>query len=194
MIKKVKYNENGSIEIDNTELLGKRADVIITPKESLGGSSHALAGRTAPNIEIADERSGGLMKEGGEEEKQLKVDLKRTGWKESRKATDVKHACPVCGTRYWGRPNKNYCGIPCKEIAKKRRQRKRKRDIRDFKPHAGTAGEIYYMIPVKGRDAISFIPANFADTRIKAKGYIEERYSTEDAETILEQIKEVLKK
>ena len=175
MIKNVIYKKNGSIEMNNTELLRGRTDMSYEPGEE----------------KLHSEELGGLK---GEEEQQLKVDLKRTGWKESRKATDVKHACPVCGTRYWGRPNKNYCGIPCKEIAKKRRQRKRKRDIRDFKPHAGTAGEVYYMIPVKGRDVISFIPANFADTRIKAKGYIEERYSTEDAETILEQIKEVLRK
>ena len=187
MIKRVIYKE-GDLEIDNSELLRGRADTqvkaTVTAPEAGEEKAEGFEGHRAG--------LGGM--ERGEEEATIKTDLKRTGWKEARRATDVKHTCPVCGTRYWGRPNKNYCGTPCKEVAKKRRQRKRKRDIRDFKPHAGTVGQIFYMIKVKGRDVISFIPANFADTRIKAKGYIDERYEKEDAEEIMEQVREVLKK
>ena len=187
MIKRVIYKE-GDLEIDigGEEELKKRADISVGnyPKGKYDNSLEGFKGHWAG--------LGGM--EHGEEEATIKTDLKRTGWKEARKATDVKHTCLVCGTRYWGRPNKKYCGTPCKEVAKKRRQRKRKRDIRDFKPHAGTVGQIFYMIKVKGRDVISFIPANFADTRIKAKGYIDERYEKEDAEEIMEQVKEVLKK
>ena len=174
----VKYNEDGSInidnnDIDNSELLAQRADVDI-------------------NKEFEGDRGGsGGMK--GREEDILKHDKKRTNWKEpTHKATDVKHTCPVCGTRYWGRPNKNYCGTPCKEVAKKRRQRKRKRDIRDFKPTRGKAGEVYYK--TKG-DIITFVPAFHADSRERAKKYLEDTYEdTEQEYDYYDQVKEVILK
>jgi len=98
----------------------------------------------------------------------------------------------VCGTRYWGRPNKNYCGTPCKEIAKKRRQRKRKRDIRDFKPSRGKAGEVYYITE---EEVITFVPAFHADTRARAKKYLEDTYEdTEKVNDYLEQVSEVIRK
>lgn len=174
----VVYKE-GDIEIDNSELLGKRADITSEVKAQ----------------ELIDKGGKlGSIEIGGSEEQTLKTDLKRTGWKEARRATDVKHICPVCGTRYWGRPNKNYCTIACKEVAKKRRQRKRKRDIRDFKPHRGHAGEIFIMCEVKGKEVISFIPAFYCDTRARAKQYIEDTYPEEVRDNYNEQVKEVLKK
>jgi len=182
----VTYKEDsGSIEIDNTELLRDRADATMDKRK---------AGERDFYNTTEIEAVGGLGGiEHGEEEGKLRHDKKRTGWKEpSHKATDVKHVCPVCGTRYWGRPNKNYCGTPCKEVAKKRRQRKRKRDIRDFKPTRGKAGEVYFMTE---KDVITFIPAFYADTRARAKKYLEETY--EDAEKVndyFEEVKEVIKK
>jgi len=173
----VTYKEDGSIEIDNdidnSELLSQRADVDI-------------------NKEFEGDRGGlGGMKRS--EEDTLKHDKKRTGWKEpTHKATDVKHICPVCGTRYWGRPNKHYCGTPCKEIAKKRRQRKRKRDIRDFKPSRGKAGEVYYKTE---KDVITFVPAFYTDSRTRAKKYLEDTYgNTEQINEYFEQVKEVILK
>ena len=179
MIKNIEYKENGSIDldIDNSELLAGRADI----------SSEVKAQELLDN-------EGGLGGIPGKEEDKLKTDKKRTGWKEARKATDVKHVCPVCGTRYWGRPNKGYCSTPCKEVAKKRRQRKRKRDIRDFKPHTGTTGEVYYMENVDGKDVISFIPAFNAETRKKAKDYIDKRYPKDRCDNITQQINEVIPK
>ena len=135
---------------------------------------------------------GGM--ERGEEEKKLKQDLKQTGWHEAKRPTDVKHQCPVCGTRYWGRPNKTYCGTPCKEVAKKRRQRKRIRDIRDFKPHRGTAGEVYFMYDNDGKNGISFIQAFHADSRERAKKYLDETYTADKVEDYNEQVKEVIRK
>jgi predicted nucleic acid-binding Zn ribbon protein len=169
----VTYKDNGSIDIDNSELLGKRADINEEQKEELGG----------------------LMEKGGEEEKTLKTDLKRTGWNEARKATDVKHVCPVCGTRYWGRPNKTYCGTPCKEVAKKRRSRKKKRDIRDFKPHRGPAGEVYFMyINDKGISKITFVPAFNADTRDRASKYIDKTCPEDIKDDCVQQVNEVIRK
>jgi predicted nucleic acid-binding Zn ribbon protein len=165
----VTYNDNGGIDIDNSELRG------IDSKEELGG----------------------LMEKGGEEEKTLKTDLKRTGWHEARKATDVKHVCPVCGTRYWGRPNKTYCGTPCKEVAKKRRSRKKKRDIRDFKPYRGKAGEVYFMyINDKGISKITFIPAFNAETREQAIKYIDKTcFCSEEVKgSYIRQVNEVIRK
>ena len=175
MIEKVVYKESGDIVMDNSELLSKRADI-----------SNEVKGK-----ELIDKELGGIE---GDEEQTLKTDLKRTGWKEARRATDVKHTCPVCGTRYWGRPNKDYCGTPCKEVAKKRRQRKRKREIRDFKPHSGTAGEVYIMCEIKGKNVISFIPALYCDTRAKAKEYIESIYPEDKWDDYFDQVKGVLRK
>ena len=191
MIKNIEYKENGSIDldIDNTELLRGRADIDVN--ESNAGER---IGDEIKAKEFEGHRAGLGGMEGGEEEIKLKTDLKRTGWKEAKKATDVKHTCPVCGTRYWGRPNKDYCGTPCKEVAKKRRQRKRKRDIRDFKPHSGTAGEVYIMCDVKGKNVISFIPALYCDTRAKAKEYIESIYPEDKRDDYIQQVNEVLRK
>jgi len=171
----ITYKEDGSFEIDNSELLAQRADVDI-------------------NKEFDGDRGGlGGMK--GTEEDTLNRDKKRTNWKEpTHKATDVKHQCPVCGTRYWGRPNKNYCGTPCKEVAKKRRQRKRKRDIRDFKPTRGKAGEVSFMSTHEGKDIIAFVPAYYADTRERAKNYIKDTYPSDKTDEYYEQIKEVIRK
>jgi predicted RNA-binding Zn-ribbon protein involved in translation (DUF1610 family) len=102
MIKDIKYKENGSIDlnIDNSELLAGRADI-----------NNEVKAQNLLNNEL-----GGIA---GKEEQKEKTDLKRTGWKEAHRATDVKHKCPVCGTIYWGRPNKAYCSTPCKEVAKR---------------------------------------------------------------------------
>lgn len=188
MIERVIYKENGSLEIDisGSEVLKRRADVGRTRFDKLSGEYDV--------VEHPEYKHGLGGLEGGVEEKTLKTDLKRTGWKEARGATDVKHACPVCGTRYWGRPNKRYCSTACKEVAKKRRQRKRQRDVRDFKPHRGTAGEVYFMSFVKSKEVIAFVPAFHADTRVRAKKYLEDTYPEEMVDDYNEQVKEVIRK
>ena len=177
MIDKVDYKENGSIdlEIDNSELLAGRADI-----------NNEVKAQNLLNNEL-----GGIA---GKEEQKEKTDLKRTGWKEARSATDVKHKCPVCGTIYWARPNKAYCSTPCKEVAKKRRSRKKKRDIRNFKPHRGKAGEVYFMYEAKGTNKITFIPAFNADTRERAKQYIENLCPEDERDDYIQQVNEVIRK
>jgi predicted nucleic acid-binding Zn ribbon protein len=176
MIKNIVYIEkNGSIDLDldNSELLAARADINTESQDLLNNELGGIAGK---------------------EENKEKTDLKRTGWKEARRATDVKHKCPVCGTIYWGRPNKTYCGTPCKEVAKKRRSRKKKRDIRDFKPHRGKAGEVYFMYKDKGTNKITFIPAFYADTRERAKQYIEKICPEDKRDDYIQQVNEVIRK
>jgi predicted nucleic acid-binding Zn ribbon protein len=178
MIKNILYKDNGSIDlnIDNTELLPERADI-------------DNSGKTPELLDFGE--VGGIP---GKEEDKEKNDLKRTGWKEARKATDVKHVCPVCGTRYWGRPNKAYCGTPCKEVAKKRRSRKKKRDIRDFKPHRGKAGEVYFMfVNDKGISKTAFIPAFNAETKEQASKYIDKMCSEEIRGKCKQQVNEVIR-
>jgi predicted nucleic acid-binding Zn ribbon protein len=187
MISKVEYKEDGSIDLDTSgeEELKKRADI----------SKHSLDTKTGEfKLDpFSGHREGlGGMEKGGEEQK-FRNDLKRTGWKEAKKATDVKHKCPVCGTIYWGRPNKAYCGTPCKEVAKKRRSRKKKRDIRDFKPHRGKAGEVYFMYEDKGTTKITFIPAFNADTRERAKQYIEKMCPEDKRDDYIQQVNEVIR-
>ena len=182
MISKIEYKEDGSIDldlsIDNSELLGKRADI------SSEVGAHELIDKEG-NL-------GGL--DGGSEEQTIITDRKRTGWKEAKRATDVKHKCPVCGTIYFGRTNKAYCSTPCKEVAKKRRSRKKKRDIRDFKPHRGTAGEVYFMYEDKGTSKITFVPAFNADTRERAKQYIEKIFPEDKRDDYVQQVNEVIRK
>lgn len=180
MIEKVTYKE-GDIEIDisGAEIVGNRADIEL---------QHGKKPETFSNL------GGNLGGIPGKEEIDIKNDLKRTGWNEARKATDVKHTCPVCGTRYWGRPNKNYCGTPCKEVAKKRRYRKRIRDIKTFKPNRGKAGEVYFMCDNKGKNGITFVPAFHADSRVRAKKYLEDTYPADKVDDYFEQVKEVIRK
>ena len=188
MISKVEYKEDGSIEIDisGSEQLKTRADVDKGETEKGSGEFDVKP--------FNGHREGlGTMEKGVEEQK-LKDDLKRSGWKEAKKATDVKHKCPVCGTIYWGRPNKAYCGTPCKEVAKKRRSRKKKRDIRDFKPRRGKTGEVYFMYEDKGTSKITFIPAFNADTRERAKQYIEKICPEDKRDDYIQQVNEVIRK
>lgn len=189
MIEKVICDEKGDLVIDisGDELLKRRADIEMSVDKHDASPDVSFKTHEGHRAGL-----GGLEK--GAEEQTLRTDLKRTSWHEARKATDVKHVCPVCGTRYWGRPNKDYCGTPCKEVAKKRRQRKRKRDIRDFKPHRGTAGEVYFMYDNKGKGGITFVPAFNADTRARAKDYIDSTYPEDKRDEYLEQVKEVIRK
>jgi predicted nucleic acid-binding Zn ribbon protein len=111
MIERVSFNENdGSIDlvIDNSELLNERSDMSDEEEEKLQDPN--LGGRT--------------------DEKKIETDKKRLNWREPNKKqqTHILHVCPICGTQYYGRTNKLYCDTPCKEIAKKRRQRERKRN------------------------------------------------------------------
>ncbi|GAH67825.1 unnamed protein product, partial [marine sediment metagenome] len=87
-----------------------------------------------------------------------------------------------------------YCGTPCKDLAKKRRQRKRKRDRRDFKPNRGKAGEVYFMYNNEGREGITFVPAFHADTRERAKKYLDDTYPVDKVDEYYEQVKEVIRK
>lgn len=159
----ITYNEDGSIEVDNTELLNERADV---------------ENATAP--------LGGVNSEST-----LNNNKRRVKWHEpTHKPTDVLHICPVCNTRYFGRPNKAYCSTRCREVAKKRRQRQHKREIRDFKPHRGKTGEVYFM---SNSEKIAFIPATNAENRTKAKKYLEEAFP-DPGNDYYNQIKGVIRK
>lgn len=162
----VKYNEDGSIEIDNGELLNDRADV---------------ENATAP--------LGGIN-----EESELKRDKIRNHWSEpTHKPTDLLHICPICNVRFYGRPNKVYCMTSCKEIGKKRRQRQRKRDLRNFKPYRGKTGEVYFMC--SDEKIISFVPAFNAESREKAKKYLDETHPTDKIDNdYYQQVKEVIRK
>ena len=193
MIEKVSYKE-GDIEIDisGAAELNKRADV--DRRVDLEPDEKTIGDVSIREFEGNKAGLGGLMERGGKEEEKLKTDLKRTGWNEARKATDVKHVCPVCGTRYWARPNKNYCTTRCKEVQKKRRYRKRIRDIKTFKPNRGKAGEVYFMYDNKGKNGITFVPAFHADSRERAKKYIEDTYPEDKVDDYFEQVKEVIRK
>ena len=160
MIKSVTFKE-GIITIDNNELLSERADISMERRD--------------PETYNGDR--GGLGGIRGEEENKLNRD-KRHVWNEPGPgSTEVKHRCPVCNTLFAGRTNMVYCSPKCKELAKKRRQRKKAKDIMNFKPHRGKTGEVYFITNEGGKMIkISFIPAINAENRTKAKQYIEDNY------------------
>lgn len=182
---KVEY-KNDVIVIDNSELLWERADVSTLKEEDMGGEKE---GRHKVDVEGL-----GSIEHGAEEEKQLKQDLKRTGWHEAKgKSLKILHVCPVCGVKFPGRRGKVYCSMKCKETGKKRNQRAKKREERDFKPHLGAAGEVYFMEHYEGKDVITFVPAFYATSRKEAEKYIDEHYMGKYVEEYKEQIREVIK-
>lgn len=182
---KVEY-VGDEIVVDNTELLTKRADVNVI---SFDPGEEKVEGFVGDKSGL-----GGIMEEGGEEEEKLRRDLKRTGWHEASHVTEVSHVCPICGTRFRGRRNRIYCSPKCKEVGKKRKQRAKMYEIRDFKPKRGTAGQVYFMTEIEGKDVIAFVPAFHADSRVRAKKYIEENYPKEKVDDYIQQVNMVIKK
>jgi len=166
---------NGVIEItDNSEITPKRADVSDEDGQSL--RAEGLGGITP--------------------ESTLKTDKKRTGWHEPHTKTQMLHKCPICGTEYEGRPNKKYCCKKCQEVGKKRKQRAKKREIANFKPYRGTAGQVYFLL-TKGRykESIAYVPAIFATTRAKAEEYLKETYKDDiELDDYITQVNEVIPK
>lgn len=175
MSKEIKQDE---IVIDNSELLYERADIqpIQYPEEY--------------KYKVTDD----LGSDTYEVEKQLWSDKKRFGWSEPTHKHNVKKVCPVCGTEFIGRPNKIYCSDRCAKIQAKRNYRARQRELKNFKPHYGVNGEVYIM--VKGRDGkmrISFIPSLFTDSLDKAIGHIKKHYDEDQWDSIIQQVKQVIK-
>lgn len=180
MINSVTFKE-GIITIDNSELLSDRADISMERRDA----------------ETFNGDRGGLGGIRGEEENKLNHDKRRV-WNEPG-SMEVMHVCPVCNTQFKGRTNMVYCSPKCKELAKKRRQRKRAKDIKGFKPHRGKTGEVYFMSEEGDKKVISFIPAISAESRKKAESYIIENYaekgtSTKQIGNYVAQVNTVIKK
>ena len=129
-------------------------------------------------------------------DKKIRADEKRLGWSEPHKAKGIAKRCPVCGVIYRGRANQKYCSVRCRKTAEMRRYRAKKRELRDFKPHRGKAGEVYFMsYPEPNREEISFIPAIFALDRAAAEKYLRENFEGDPhLDDYIEQMKEVIKK
>lgn len=174
MIEKVICNENGDLIIDNSELLSRRADM------------------SDEEEKLQNDELGGNNREA--EAKSIK-DKKSLGWTEPDvKSLEVLHICPVCGTKFKGRTNRVYCSARCQKTSELRKYRQRKRDIRDFKPYRGTAGEVYFIYDNNGKEGITFVPAFNADSRERAKKYLEDTYPGDKVDEYNEQVKEVIRK
>lgn len=189
---KVTY-EGDEIVIDNEELLrrGRRADINVLYETK--GSSQEVRRYGKSGYEDAD-KLGGIMERGGEEEEKLKAHKEKIGWHEPHRKLEVLHVCPVCGTRFPGRRNKIYCSTKCGNVARQRAKRDKARGQRDFKPYVGTAGEVYFMSHVDGRDVINFVPAFYASSQKDVEAYIKDHYSEKEAKDYIEQIEVLYKK
>jgi len=131
-----------------------------------------------------------------EADKKLRIDEKKLGWSEPHTAKGVTKRCPVCGVIYKGRANQKYCSARCRKTAEMRRYRAKKRELRDFKPYRGKAGEVYFMsYPQRNKEVITFIPAIFAVDRATAEKYLRENFEGDPhLDDYIEQMEEVIKK
>lgn len=143
-----------SYEVDGSELLAQRADVMRdkTTNEGLGSIEH------------------------GEETQELRQDIKGVGWVEpstaKRKGEKV-HVCPICGIKFVGRPNKKFCSPRCKKTSDMRSYRAK--DLTKFKPHQGKSGEIYFKTE-GAEQKITFVPAMYCDNLITAIDWLKKNY------------------
>jgi predicted nucleic acid-binding Zn ribbon protein len=169
-----------------TEKLSKRADVHMTEKGKPEGGEPGTYG-----IEVIE---GGTIKP--EEQKRLEGHMRggkesdRPFWTEPHKAHPKDKVCLNCGKPMPGvRPNRKFCSEKCRNTYGKRIRRKEARDIKDFKPHMGKEGQIYYMY----NGVVGFIPALWCENIKKVERYIKANYPEEAQEVILEQVKEAMK-
>jgi hypothetical protein len=67
--------------------------------------------------------------------------------------------------------------------------------MKNFKPHRGKSGEIYFISKGKdGRDSITFIPAFWSNSEERANKYIDEHYEGDKEKYYYkQQIKEVIR-
>lgn len=175
MRKRIEYiEEDGSIEIDNSELLAQRADM---------------------DDEIASQRLSNNELGCNNYDRELKHDKRRTNWHEPDVKTRlVIRTCPICNSPFKGRTNQIYCLPSCKAKANLRKYRAKQRLYRGFKPTRGLVGEIYFMATTHGKDVITFVPAYYADTRVRAKTYLLQTFPYKNVENYYAQVCEVLKK
>jgi predicted nucleic acid-binding Zn ribbon protein len=181
----------GKIEgpMDTPDPFKKHADVVVKSgkmdvqdKEHLGDIP-----RETSYIGTKEER----QKTGYDPERKLREHQKLTGWKGVHKPHPEDKVCLNCGKVMKGvRPNRKFCSEKCKNTYGKRQRRAQAREVKQFKPHMGKEGQIYYMINGK----ISFVPALWSDSKKRATKYVTERYEGKELEDILEQVKEVMGK
>jgi predicted nucleic acid-binding Zn ribbon protein len=160
---------------ETEKLHAKRADIV----QSEEGKTVVVEGGTVKSE--AEIKAEGHMRGGKESD--------RPFWTEPHKAHPKDKVCINCGKPMPGvRPNRKFCCEKCRNTYGKRIRRKEARKIKDFKPHMGKEGQIYYMYEGK----IGFIPALWCDNRKRTEKYIKENYPAEVGKIVLEQVKEVM--
>ena len=124
-------------------------------------------------------------------EKRLAKREKQMGWSEPTKAHPKDKVCLNCGKIMKGvRPNKKFCSDKCRKDYSQRGRRAEAKTVKQFKPHMGKEGQIYYMLNGK----IEFIPALWCDSKKRCEKYIKDNITTEEQVSVLEQVQEVMKK
>lgn len=123
------------------------------------------------------------------EEKRIVKRERQIGWSEPHKAHPTDKVCLNCGKVMKGvRPNRKFCSDKCRKNYSKVASRRKERAIKEFKPHMGKEGQIFYMY--KGE--IQFIPALWCDSRKRTEKYIKDHYPEDVGKIVLEQVKEVM--
>ena len=181
------YNEDGSIDLEESRREAAEAEY----DSDVRGRAD-ISDEPGPS-KLATDELGGVK---SPLEHKLEGDERRLKWTEphSYKGGEVLHTCPICGTNFKGKTNKKYCCTGCRKIAENRRYQAKKRELRNFKPYRGKAGEVYFIAEVEGREVITFVPAFYGDSRKRASEYIKENYPEDKTDDYIEQIKEVIRK
>jgi predicted nucleic acid-binding Zn ribbon protein len=135
---------------------------------------------------------GGSIKSKVEEKLDAHEGGKKDGkpfWTEPHKPHPTDRVCLNCGKKMVGvRPNKKFCSENCRKRYSEKIKRTEKRAIRDFKPHRGPEGQIFYMYEGK----VAFIPALWAGKQSKAIKFVTDNIPEDKQALVIEQIKEVI--
>jgi predicted nucleic acid-binding Zn ribbon protein len=159
-----------------TEKIGVRADISMEPSKIV-----AVEGGTVKSP--AQLKLEGHMRAGKEAD--------RPFWTEPHKAHPKDKVCLNCGKMMKGvRPNRKFCSDKCRKDYSQKGRRAVKKEIKQFVPHRGHEGQVYYML----NGQIKFVPALWCDTEKRAVKYVTERYEGKEQEEVVKQVKGVIGK
>lgn len=142
------------------------------------------------------------------ERKKLGYDPEKRLKYHQAKAIQKEHVCLYCGKKFTPkRKDAKFCCNSHRNMYNTRIRRKEAKRIKDFVPHRGKEGQIFFLAErtfevtnLKGKNytstemEVDFIPMLWADTWKKADNYVKTNYPKEKYEEIMKQVEKVMPK